>query len=405
MAIEISQLQSSTIEPEVEVSIVMPCLNEQETVGSCIEKAQRTIKSLNITGEVVVADNGSTDGSVAIAQNLGARVIHQPVRGYGAAYQAGIQAACGKYIIMGDSDDTYDFTDLEGFIEPLRNGYDMIMGSRFKGKILPSAMSWSHRYIGNPILSGILRWFFHTPISDAHCGMRSFKREAYEKMQLQTTGMDFASEMVVKAVQNDLKICEVPITYYPRHGESKLNSLRDAWRHLRFMLLFSPTHLFVIPGAILFLLGMMALLMLLPGPVQIGSHAYDIHVMTLAGFVALVGYQILNMGLYARAYALYTGFVARDGFINGLYQLFTLERGIAIGILFFLCGAALDIRVAERWIQSGFGSLHEVRAALFALVCMVLGVQTIFSAFLLSLFAIPHRAYNTRPINSDKNIF
>ena len=376
---------------DIEVSVVMPCLNEQMTIGSCIEKAQRTMKRLGIQGEVIVADNGSTDASVAIAEKLGAMVVHQPIRGYGAAYQAGIQAARGRYIVIGDSDDTYDFSDLECFITQLRNGFDLVIGSRFKGEILPGAMSWSHRYIGNPILSGILRWFFHTRISDAHCGMRAFTKEAYEKMELQTTGMEFASEMVVKAVQADLKICEVPITYYPRLGESKLNSFRDAWRHLRFMLLFSPMHLFVLPGGILFVFGMLALLMLLPGPVKIGSHAYDIHVMTLAGFATLLGYQILFMGLYARAYAFAEKFVTKDEFISGLYQWFTLERGIALGALFFLCGVVLDIRVAWRWIQSGFGPLNEIRMALFALVCMVLGVQTAFSAFLLSLFAIAHR--------------
>ena len=199
---------------EIEVSVVMPCLNEEATIGACIEKAQQTLKEMEIRGEVIVADNGSTDGSVAIAQSLGARVVHQPIRGYGAAYQAGIAAARGQYIVMGDSDDTYDFTDLERFITPLCNGYDLVMGSRFTGEIRPGAMSWSHRYIGNPILSGILRWLFHTAISDAHCGMRALTREAYNKMQLQTSGMEFASEMVIKAVQANLKMSEIPINYY-----------------------------------------------------------------------------------------------------------------------------------------------------------------------------------------------
>ncbi|MCH8294897.1 glycosyltransferase family 2 protein [Candidatus Poribacteria bacterium] len=389
--------QDSTIE----VSVVMPCLNEQQTIGSCIEKAKRTMKSLGIRGEVVVADNGSTDNSVSIAENLGARVVHQPIRGYGAAYQAGIEATRGNYIIIGDSDDTYDFTDLERFLTPLRNGHDLVMGSRFKGEILPGAMPWSHRYIGNPILSGILRWVFHTSISDAHCGMRAFTRQAYDKMQLQTTGMEFASEMVVKAAQAGLKISETPITYYPRLGESKLNSFRDAWRHLRFMLLFSPTHLFALPGALLFLLGMFGLLMMLPGPVKIGTHVYDIHVMTLAGFVALLGYQILHLSLYARTYAVSAGFVTKDKFIRGFYQLFTLERGIAFGALLFLCGVALDIRVAWTWIQNGFGSLDEILPALFALVCMILGVQTMFSAFLLSLFAIPRQGKREEGITDE----
>jgi glycosyltransferase involved in cell wall biosynthesis len=378
----------------IEVSVVMPCLNEQQTIQTCIQKAQRTLKKLGTRGEIIVADNGSTDNSVEIAQSEDAQVIHQPIRGYGAAYLAGIAAARGKYIVIGDSDDTYDFTDLERFIEPLRNGYDLVMGSRFKGEILPGAMSWSHRYIGNPILSGILRWFFKTNISDAHCGMRSFTRDAYDKMALQTTGMEFASEMVVKAAGANLKVYEVPITYYPREGESKLNSFRDAWRHLRFMLLLSPTHLFVLPGTVFFVLGLLALLAMLPGPIQIGNHAYDIHVMTLAGFLTLLGYQILNMGLTARAYAVTAKFVKKDDLIQGLYRFFTLERGLVLGGVLFLCGLVVDAKVAWTWMQNGFGPLNEIRAALFALVCMVLGVQTGFSAFLLSLFALPRRVHS-----------
>ena len=220
------------------VSVVMPCLNEQETLGTCIEKAQRTLKILGIPSEVIVADNGSTDESVAIAKAKGASVVHQPLRGYGAAYLAGFAAAQGQYLIMGDSDDTYDFTDLERFITPLREGYDLVIGNRFKGKILPGAMPWAHRYIGNPILSGLLRLFFQTPISDSHCGMRSFTAEAYQRMALKTIGMEFASEIVVKAVEIHLKILEIPIVYYPRGGDSKLNAIRDALRHIYFLLTY-----------------------------------------------------------------------------------------------------------------------------------------------------------------------
>lgn len=219
-----------------EVSIVMPCLNEQETLGTCIEKAQSTLNTLGIQGEIIIANNGSTDKSVEIAERLGAHVVHQPTRGYGAAYLAGFAAAHGKYIVMGDSDNTYDFRDLERFIIPLREGYDLVMGNRFKGEILPGAMPWTNRYIGNPILSGILCVLFGTHISDSHCGMRSFTVDAYKQMALKTTGMEFASEMVIKAVQANLKIREIPITYYPREGESKLNALRDATRHIHFML-------------------------------------------------------------------------------------------------------------------------------------------------------------------------
>lgn len=224
------------------ISVVMPCLNEQETLGTCIEKAQRTLRTLGFAGEIVVADNGSTDESVAIAECLGARVVHQPQRGYGAAYLAGLAAAQGQFIVMGDSDDTYDFTDLERFIMPLQDGYDLVMGNRFKGEILPGAMPWARRYIGNPILSGLLRWLFGTPISDSHCGMRSFTTEAYTRMGLETTGMEFASEMVVKAVRADLSILEIPITYHPRGGDSKLNAVRDALRHIHFLLKYRLCH-------------------------------------------------------------------------------------------------------------------------------------------------------------------
>ena len=223
------------------ISIVMPCLNEEETLSTCIEKAQTTLDTLGIQGEIVIADNGSTDDSVAIAKRLGARVVHQPLRGYGAAYLAGLSASEGKYIVMGDSDDTYDFTDLERFFTPLCDGYDFVIGNRFKGEILPGAMPWARRYIGNPVLSGMLRLLFGTYISDSHCGMRAFTQEAYKRMRLKTTGMEFASEMVIKAVQENLKILEIPITYHPRGGESKLNAIRDAWRHVFFMLKYKLT--------------------------------------------------------------------------------------------------------------------------------------------------------------------
>lgn len=225
----------------IEISVVMPCLNEEATLGTCIEKAQETLKALDICGEVVIADNGSTDASVKIAEQLGARVIHQPQRGYGAAYLAGLAAAKAQYIIIGDSDDTYDFTDLERFLTPLQEGYDMVIGNRFKGEILQGAMPWARRYIGNPILSGMLRCLYRTSISDAHCGMRSFTAMAYQQMELKTTGMEFASEMVVKALAVKLNILEIPINYYPRGGESKLNAIRDAARHIRFLIKYKLT--------------------------------------------------------------------------------------------------------------------------------------------------------------------
>ena len=373
----------------IEVSIVMPCLNEEETLATCIQKAQDTLEKLGIQGEVVVADNGSTDTSVAIAEHLGARVVHQRLRGYGAAYLAGIAAAEGQYIVIGDSDDTYDFTDLERFITPLRDGCNFVIGNRFKGEILRGAMPGLHRYIGNPILTGILNVLFRSGVSDAHCGMRSFTREAYQQMELQTTGMEFASEMVIKAIKTDLKIKEIPITYSPRKGESKLNSFRDGWRHLRFMLLLSPTYLFLIPGILLFLLGLVGTIALLPGPLQIGSRAYDIHVMVLACFLCLLGYQVLLLGVSVRTLSVTRGFSSRDSPIQFVYRHFTLEKGLLLGCVMFAVGFLIDCWIAYGWVKSGFGELQKVRPALFALLLMILGTQTIFSAFFVSMLGIP----------------
>ena len=371
------------------VSVVMPCLNEEETLDTCIQKAQNTLEELGIQGEVVVADNGSTDASVEIAERLGARVIHQPLRGYGAAYLAGIAAAEGQYIVIGDSDDTYDFTDLERFITPLRDGCDFVIGNRLKGKILPGAMPALHRYLGNPVLTGILNVLFRSGISDAHCGMRSFTREAYQQMELQTTGMEFASEMVIKATKTDLKIKEIPITYYPRKGESKLNSFRDGWRHLRFMLMLSPTYLFLIPGLLLFLLGLVGTVALLPGPLQVGSRAYDIHVMVLACLLCLLGYQVLLLGFSARTLSVTRGFSSSDSLIQSVYRHFTLEKGLLLGCVIFAVGFLIDGWIAYGWVKSGFGELQKVRPALFALLLMILGTQTIFSAFFVSMLGIP----------------
>ena len=373
----------------IEVSIVMPCLNEQETLGTCIQKAQCTLRDLGIQGEVIVADNGSTDASVAIAKDTGARVVYQSLRGYGAAYLAGIAAAEGQYIVIGDSDDTYDFTDLERFITPLRNGCDFVIGNRLKGEILPRAMPALHRYIGNPVLTGILNLLFRSGVSDAHCGMRSFTREAYQQMKLQTTGMEFASEMVIKATKSHLKITEVPITYSPRKGESKLNSFRDGWRHLRFMLMLSPTYLFLIPGILLLLMGLIGTVALLPGPLQIGTRAYDIHVMVLACLLCILGYQVLLLGLSARTVSVTRGFSNSDPLIQFVYRHFTLEKGLLLGGVIFVVGFLIDGWIAYSWVKSGFGELQKVRPALFALLLMLLGTQTVFSAFFLSMLGIP----------------
>lgn len=369
-----------------EISIVLPCLNEEETIGRCIEKAQWALRRNRLRGEIIVADNGSTDGSAEICRGYGVQVVNQSKRGYGNAYLAGIGAARGRYIIIADSDDTYDLREIERFVEPLRNGYDLVMGNRFKGEIRPGAMTWSHRYIGNPILSGILRLMFSTDVGDAHTGIRAFTADAFRRMHPSAPGMEFASEMVINAARAKLKIAEIPITYYPRDGESKLRTVRDGWRHLCYMLLRSPFHLFIVPGLILLLVGMAALVPFLWGPVTIGGRPFDIHVMFLAGVVALLGYQVLSLGVYAQIHAVRAGVDAPDNLLRAIRARFSLERGLAAGFALFALGVALGGLVVARWLSSGFGamSLTDTRWSFFALIVIVLGTQTAFSSFYLT---------------------
>lgn len=374
---------------EIEVSVVMPCLNEAETIGICIKKAKDALKTHGIRGEVVVADNGSTDNSVAIAENLGARVVHQPLRGYGAAYLAGITAARGKYLVIADSDNTYDFTEIERFLQPLREGAELVMGSRFLGDIRPGAMPKLHRYLGNPVLTGILNLLFRAGVSDAHCGMRAFTREAHQQMELRTTGMEFASEMVIRATECQLKIVEIPITYYPRRGESKLNSFRDGWRHLRFMLMLSPTYLFLIPGILLFLVGLIGTAAILPGLLQIESQAYDIHLMVLTCLLCLLGYQILLLGISAKTLTRIRGFSDSNPLTQFIHRNFSIEKGLLLGLLIFVAGFMIDGWIAFEWVKSGFGTLQKVRPVLFALLLMGLGAQTVFSVFFLGMLGTP----------------
>jgi glycosyltransferase involved in cell wall biosynthesis len=373
---------------ECEVSVVMPCLNEEETIGQCIQKAQQAFREHNLRGEVVVCDNGSQDRSVEIARELGAHVVFENKKGYGSAYLRGIREARGRYVIMGDSDNTYDFSDILPFIEPLRQGYDMVMGSRLRGTILPGAMPWLHRYIGNPFLSWFLNVLYKTGVSDSHCGMRAFTRDAFEKMKLVTPGMEYASEMVIKASRAGLKITEVPITYYPRKGRSKLKSLNDGWRHMRFMLMYSPTHLFLVPGFLVLLVGLMLVIALYPGPIWTPWHKFDIHFMVLGSVLAILGYQIINLGLFAKAISFTRDFVVRDLFIERFYQTFTLEKGIYLGLSLVLIGLILNGVVLYSWIKAHFGPLQKMREALLGMTFLVLGVQTIFSSFLLSMVRI-----------------
>ena len=371
------------------VSVVMPCLNEEATIGRCVEKAWRGIELAGVPGEVIVADNGSTDRSPQIAAAAGARVIHQPKRGYGNAYLAGFAAARGRYLVMGDSDDTYDFSELGRFLAPLREGAcDYVLGSRFRGRILPGAMPWHHRWIGNPALTWLLNRLFGLNTSDAHSGMRAFTREAYARMQLTSPGMEFASEIVVNAAKAQLRVAEVPITYYPREGESKLRSFRDGWRHLRYMLLYSPNWLFLVPGLALLLFGLLALVALLPGPLPLGGHAWDVHAMVLAALCTVLGMQVLTMGLSAKAYSYRHRFDPHDRLIRRFYRHFSLERGLLLGLVLFAGGLAINVAILAVWLDRATGPLDAVRPALAAATLMIVGTQIIFSSFLLSILHI-----------------
>jgi len=376
---------------EVTVSVVMPCLDEAEGVGVCVEKALRALDEMGVAGEVVVADNGSTDGSQQIAAAAGARVVHEERRGYGSAYLKGFSEARGKYLVMGDADNTYDFSDLRRFIEPLEDGADLVMGTRLKGEILPGAMPWTHRWIGNPILSGMLKLFFRTRISDSHCGMRAVTREAYERMGLRTTGMEFASEMVVGALREKLDVREIPITYHPREGESKLSGLRDAWRHVRFMLLFSPSWLFQLPGLALVLVGALLVGLFAGGPRELFGRVWDYHPLLFGAFGVILGYNLMLFDIFAKAFSMGSGLARRRQWLQRLTGLFTLERGLTAGTLLFLAGLGLEVKIVVDWARAGYGEMMAVRGIAIGATAMVLGLQTVFASFLTSLLLVERR--------------
>ena len=377
----------------VDVSVVMPCLNEEESVGTCVAKALLGIGKTGLRGEVIVSDNGSTDGSVAAARAAGARVVHQPQRGYGNAYLKGFSEARGRYIVMGDSDDTYDFSELDRLVEPLTQGYDYVLGSRFGGQIQKGAMSFSHRYIGNPVLTAILNRFFGLKSSDAHSGMRAFTHDAYQRMALRCEGMEFASEIVIKAGRAGLRVAEVPIVYHPRVGETKLNTFKDGWRHLSFMLLLCPQWLYIVPGAVLFVVGMIGQSVLLQRSVVIGSHSLNVHFSALFASLAILGSQALIFGTFARTYAAGLGLELEGRLQRWVHEDFTLERGLATGGLFFACGFVIDALVLADWLRRSMGALDAMKPALYAMTFMVMGVQIIFGSFFLSLFRMRIHAH------------
>lgn len=376
---------------DIEVSIVLPCLNEEDTIGICIKKIKEVFTSQGVKGEIIVVDNGSVDSSKEIARSYGVKVILEPQRGYGAAYLQGLRQVKGRYIVIADSDNTYDFYNIPFFLEKLQEGYEFVIGSRFKGKIHKKAMPWLNRYIGNPILSGMCRLFFHTKLSDIHCGMRAFTSSGYRKIELRSLGMEFATEMVVSALQNNLKICEIPIEYHPREGKSKLNPLPDAWRHIRFMLLYCPVWLYFIPGMIGFMAGMLVLLLLLKGPLLFLGRYWDIHIMVFASVISILSYQVLNLGIYAHTFAIGQGFLRYDRFTRLFQRNFTLEKGLALGVFLFALGLAINLFIFMEWFSKHFGALYRIRESILAMTLLVIGLQTIFSSFFISLLFLKRR--------------
>lgn len=374
----------------IEVSVVMPCLNEARTVGRCVAKAVRALEHLGIAGEVIVADNGSSDGSQAIAGEHGARVVHIAQKGYGSALQGGIAAARGKFIIMGDADDSYDFGKIEGFIEKLRAGDELVMGNRFRGGIQRGAMPPLHRYFGNPLLSTLLKLFFGSPIGDCQSGLRAFRKDAYERLKLNTPGMEFASEMVVKSCLNGLRISEVPIMLHPdgRGRPPHLRSFRDGWRNLRLMLLLCPLWLYYIPAGLLLGAGLFLMLWLSPGTQAIGRVKLDVHSMLLGTLCLLLGYQTLWLGFLAKVYGHFSGVLPSGSFIRGLLKHVTLERGLIAGLAVTAIGLAANLWLVGEWMNADLGPLdisYTMRLALWGLTAMVIGVQTVYSSFFLSM--------------------
>jgi hypothetical protein len=383
-------------EPPLELTVVLPCLNEAETVATCVEKAVRAMRELDVAGEVIVADNGSADGSQDLARRAGACVVDVSVPGYGAALAGGIEAARGRFVIMADADDSYDLTTLGPFVDALRGGADLVMGNRFKGGIEPGSMPALHRYLGNPVLSWVGRRFFHSTSGDFHCGMRGFRRDAILDLGLRTTGMEFASEMVVKATLQQLRIEEVPTTLR-RDGRSRrphLRTWRDGWRHLRFLLLYSPRWLFLYPGVVLFVAGLALGLALLPGPLTIGGLGLDVNSLIYAMVAVLVGAQAIMFAVFARAFAMNEGLLPPSRGIERAFRTITLERGLAAGVIVLLAGVGCTIYGVVNWGAQGFGSLDPrdaVRVVVPAATALVLGFELILSSFFLSILGLARR--------------
>ena len=381
----------------LEVSVVIPCLNEANSLGICIDKAIRAFAAGGLRGEVVVADNGSTDGSTEIAEAHGARVVRVPLRGYGAALQAGIAASRGRYVVMGDADDSYDFSEVPQFVGKLREGYDLVMGNRFRGGIKPGAMPWLHKYFGNPGLTAVLNLFFRAGIGDSYCGMRGFSREMYDQLDVRSTGMEFAPELIIKASQLGARISEIPIFLWPdkRGRPPHLRSFRDGWRTLRFFLLYAPNWLFLLPGAAFFFFGLGLVLWLLPGPRHLTSRVVlDTHTMVFGVVFTQIGAQIIAVGFFAKVFSYAARFDRHPVSLQRLLRRVKLEHGLLLGGGLFLAGLIGSAQVVWHWASNNFGPLEgELREVLFWSMWLFLGVQIFFSSFFLSMLGISRDTY------------
>jgi glycosyltransferase involved in cell wall biosynthesis len=395
--VSLEELETLGTEHELlELSVVMPCLNEAETLEACIHKARTALEKYGISGEVVIADNGSTDGSQEIARQCGARVVDVSEKGYGSALRGGIEAARGRYIAMGDADDSYDFSQIPRFLTQLRTGADLVMGNRFQGGIADGAMPFLHRYLGNPVLTWIGRLFFKAPCGDFHCGLRAFSKDAYRRMALHTTGMEFASEMVVKASLMKMRISEVPTTLSPdgRSRPPHLRTWRDGWRHLRFLLLYSPRWLFLYPGIVLMFAGLFVSGWLIGGPKQIGGISLDVDTLVYAVISVLLGFQAVVIALFAKVFAMAEGLLPPDQKMERFFSYLNLENGLVFGGLIFLVGLGLSVYAVESWHSHHFGVLNAsqmLRLTLPAAVSMTFGFQVAMASFFLSLLRLKRK--------------
>ncbi len=378
-------LDQPSATPEPLVSVVIPCLNEEANIEECVTRARAVLAEHGLDGEVVVADNASEDRSAELAAAAGARVVTEPRRGYGSAYLAGLNVARGRYIVMADADLTYDWAEIPRFVSELEDGGELVIGDRMDN-IQPGAMPWLHRYVGNPVLTGILNLFFRTGVNDAHCGMRAVRRDVLPRLDLRTTGMEFASEMVIRAAKEKLDIRQFPIEYHPRGGESKLSSFRDGWRHLRFLLVHSPTHLFIVPGLALAVLGTLITLVSVL-QLQVFGREWELHSTVGGALFMIVGTQVLALGLCAHAYGTYY-MGDRDPWFDRMRARFHLEHGLLLGGAIVLAGLVPAAVIVGKWVDRGFGQLSEERLAVLAVTLIVVGIQVFFSSFLLSILGL-----------------